>query len=273
MSVIIEQRPPIPPCKNWLCSNPGVKKCTRCRYARYCSRECQLEHFKEHKSYCKKLAVPENIVRLHHANHMKEEGSTLMKSGRLDEAIYKQREALHIFRELLGENDTHTAFTCGDMGDALRQKDKYEEALVEFRKVLDIYRKVFGENHILAANTYDNIGHVLLAQGRVDDSLIGYGKALSIRINLFGENHEDTAQSYMFLGGVLSKKKQNKEALEKLCKAEAIYKRDLGKLDPLTVDLTETIDYIATAYQHHKEMDNFESVAQFWRKKFSSDYN
>ena len=31
----------------------GSLKCSRCKLIRYCSRECQLSHFKEHKHDCK----------------------------------------------------------------------------------------------------------------------------------------------------------------------------------------------------------------------------
>lgn len=34
----------------------GLKKCSRCRQIKYCSRECQVEHWKTHKKQCKKAA-------------------------------------------------------------------------------------------------------------------------------------------------------------------------------------------------------------------------
>jgi hypothetical protein len=40
-------------CTNPSCTNEGKKKCGRCNTVRYCSRECQVEHWKsEHKSLC-----------------------------------------------------------------------------------------------------------------------------------------------------------------------------------------------------------------------------
>ena len=37
------------------CSNEGTKKCVRCQKARYCSRACQVEHWKKtHKTQCEK---------------------------------------------------------------------------------------------------------------------------------------------------------------------------------------------------------------------------
>mmetsp|Transcript_29758 Transcript_29758/g.59185 ORF Transcript_29758/g.59185 Transcript_29758/m.59185 type:complete len:270 (-) Transcript_29758:124-933(-) len=50
--------PPVAPpeCSKDGCSNPGDldKRCGKCFVARYCSRECQVAHWKIHKSECKK---------------------------------------------------------------------------------------------------------------------------------------------------------------------------------------------------------------------------
>jgi hypothetical protein len=39
-----------------LCDQPGanLRKCARCRIAKYCSKECQKTHWNSHRSYCKK---------------------------------------------------------------------------------------------------------------------------------------------------------------------------------------------------------------------------
>ena len=51
-------------CNNPVClglrgvSEAGVlcKNCTGCGVARYCSRECQVGHWKEHKATCRRLS-------------------------------------------------------------------------------------------------------------------------------------------------------------------------------------------------------------------------
>ena len=37
----------------------GLKKCTRCKFATYCSRECQAQHWKMHKAGCGKISSGE----------------------------------------------------------------------------------------------------------------------------------------------------------------------------------------------------------------------
>jgi hypothetical protein len=40
-------------CSNPACDKTGIKKCTRCRWGRYCGKPCQLAHWNAHKHYCK----------------------------------------------------------------------------------------------------------------------------------------------------------------------------------------------------------------------------
>lgn len=39
-------------CKLTCCNNKPTKHCSRCKFARYCSKECQIEHWKYHKQHC-----------------------------------------------------------------------------------------------------------------------------------------------------------------------------------------------------------------------------
>jgi ankyrin repeat protein len=40
-------------CSNTGCGGAGLKKCTGCKQARYCGKQCQLAHWPEHKAECK----------------------------------------------------------------------------------------------------------------------------------------------------------------------------------------------------------------------------
>ena len=40
-----------PPCE--VCAAPSHRKCSRCRRARYCSRECHLQDWAQHKGRCR----------------------------------------------------------------------------------------------------------------------------------------------------------------------------------------------------------------------------
>lgn len=40
-------------CSNPSCSKPGTRKCSGCRIAKYCSRDCQRSEWSVHKAACK----------------------------------------------------------------------------------------------------------------------------------------------------------------------------------------------------------------------------
>ena len=41
-------------CEN--CRNNNFSRCARCRIVPYCSKDCQIEHWRYHKKFCKKLS-------------------------------------------------------------------------------------------------------------------------------------------------------------------------------------------------------------------------
>eukprot|EP00584_Thalassiosira_punctigera_P015980 CAMPEP_0172561026 /NCGR_PEP_ID=MMETSP1067-20121228/91244_1 /TAXON_ID=265564 ORGANISM="Thalassiosira punctigera, Strain Tpunct2005C2" /NCGR_SAMPLE_ID=MMETSP1067 /ASSEMBLY_ACC=CAM_ASM_000444 /LENGTH=385 /DNA_ID=CAMNT_0013350975 /DNA_START=162 /DNA_END=1319 /DNA_ORIENTATION=+ len=47
------QTPPDGKCWNCGSSDDGLRRCNSCKDARYCSRECQVDHWKEHKAFCR----------------------------------------------------------------------------------------------------------------------------------------------------------------------------------------------------------------------------
>jgi len=42
--------------KKWVQGQPMFKSCSQCGQAKYCSKECQRSHWKQHKRACKKKA-------------------------------------------------------------------------------------------------------------------------------------------------------------------------------------------------------------------------
>mmetsp|Transcript_20860 Transcript_20860/g.29747 ORF Transcript_20860/g.29747 Transcript_20860/m.29747 type:complete len:268 (+) Transcript_20860:169-972(+) len=232
-------------CANSPCANPGVKQCARCHNDVYCSRECQVAHYKLHKTFCNRIAAsPENVAKYEEACAFYKSGCELHEKAKYSEAISDFRKAIEISVEVLGKNSEFTAFCYRMVGNIMGSMHGYDEALVELRIALQMLKEVLGEEHRQTAIIFDDIGNVFQLKGKPDDALIGYGKALAIRTKLFGENHNITAQSYHNIGLVLFKKNQYKDALESFRKAHAIVKRDFGESDPLTVELARKITFI-----------------------------
>jgi len=229
-------------CMNNLCTEKGLKQCTRCKFACYCSKECQKDHWRRHKQCCKMItAGPEMSLRFFKAVNDCQIASNQRDSGDFDQALLSYQESLEIFKEF--ENDLFISKCYYDNRSVLSSKKQYEEALVNFRKALKICREIHGENNVETCGCYEAIGNVLGEQGRNNDALIGYGKALAIRVNLFGEHHLETANSYYYLGITQLRKGDFHGALISLEKAEEICSRELGSEHTKTLQTNVWIDF------------------------------
>jgi len=55
-------------CNNTDCYNDGTNGCSKCKKAQYCSKECQLAHWKDHKKDCNTLCKNKKIKELSEKN-------------------------------------------------------------------------------------------------------------------------------------------------------------------------------------------------------------
>jgi len=115
--------------KCWYCekvSHNGTKRCSRCHYARYCDRNCQVSHWKTHKLSCEPVVLsrsnghfmtylfPEHkedfsdfvCIKMHHKNGMSK-NVTVNSLGEL----YEDSKQVH--RSFQAPDDTRrTEFTA-----------------------------------------------------------------------------------------------------------------------------------------------------------------
>mmetsp|Transcript_12657 Transcript_12657/g.18185 ORF Transcript_12657/g.18185 Transcript_12657/m.18185 type:complete len:206 (+) Transcript_12657:63-680(+) len=200
----------MPTCTNSLCSNKGIKRCTRCQYVLYCSRECQVAHWKRHKAFCNKMSCPKNQDRLEQAEMHSKSGYDLYKRGHYKEALEEYRKTLSVYRELLGEDHRDTATVYEDIGNVLLDQDQPDQALLGYRKSLEIRQKLVGEDHIDTAQSYCNIGNALAYKDH-DEALLSLRKAQAIYIRQFSETHPATLETQRVIDQLLILKEEAKK--------------------------------------------------------------
>jgi len=181
-----------------LCANCNVssavtdtvfKQCSRCKAVLYCSRQCQLDAWKLHKSSCK----PPASSPLETANNYNNIGNELQKKGKYDEALVSCGKAHKIIEQELGEFHTSTGMSYNNIGNVLELKKDYDGALVAHRKALAIFQNAPGETY-LTAMSHNNIGLVLYASLQYDDALIECRKALAIYNDSIGDHRADISK-------------------------------------------------------------------------------
>ena len=142
-----------------LCNENGLKICTRCRAAQYCSKECQVQHWKRHKKCCKMISSsPER--RLKYIKAAKDYDSALCLNNECQEDHWRNNSSIKYSTR--GESYRIYISRCYyEIRNVLLGKGQYEEALVNYRKALEIYTEIHGGKHSQIAACYEWIGNVL----------------------------------------------------------------------------------------------------------------
>jgi len=163
------------------------------------------------------------------------EGVQLLGNLRHREAEAKMRQALGIYRKVLGEHpDIATSYN--NLAVCLVTQGNYVGALPLLEKALTIQKRTLGEQHPDTARSYHNLAARLDHLSRYAEALPLYQKALAIRKRVLGEQHPNTASSYNGLGLCLNQRSKYGEALPLLQKALTIRQEAQGEQHPDTAE-------------------------------------
>lgn len=145
------------PCNG--CKQPfprnDLKKCSECKFTRYCSKECQNNHWKaEHHGDCKVLRLqqlPEDAGDRVFARQ--ERGTKLLMRN-------KPAEAEKEYRAIIEEDGCHMIGHYINLGQAINMQNRVDEALMWFRRatLLPSYSK---QDDAFLVEAYMQIGHAL----------------------------------------------------------------------------------------------------------------
>jgi CHAT domain-containing protein/tetratricopeptide (TPR) repeat protein len=139
---------------------------------------------------------------------------------RLEPAEPLLRNALNVYRRVLGDSCDETATCYNNLAVLLKSQGRFIDAEPLYRSALEICRHVLGEDHPSTALSFNNLAANLEAQGRYAEADAFFQTALEIRLLALGPDHTDTAQSFNNLAS-------NLDAQGQFAEAERLYRRAL----------------------------------------------
>jgi eukaryotic-like serine/threonine-protein kinase len=173
-------------------------------------------------------------------------GVILRTEGKYSEAEPALRDALALYRQLLGENHPSVAYAWVHLGHLHYLEGKYAEAEEEVRKSLKLYEETLPKGHGATSSPYTVLGLILNKTGRSAEAEADLREALQIRMRTVSKGHYYIAVTQGALGECLTTEKKYAEAEPLLAESYATLKTEQGERSPLT---QEAARRLVTLYQ------------------------
>lgn len=205
-----------------------MKKCSRCRNVRYCSRECQKRHWNAHKANCKKgqprSGPPKVQVVLRR------------KLAELDAARLDLRES--------GDGRADLYVCLADVAELFKEDGELESALRYASELLVLCCSHPGESRSVVASTCILIGGIHLVGGCYDDAMSHFERALAIATETRDRDLEASCYSYM--AGVRHMERRNVVALGLIQESLKIWRADGNQESIATAVVDEALIKVAS---------------------------
>ncbi len=193
--------------------------------------------------------------------------------GHYTQAEKKHREALELYRKVLGEEHAETATGYYNLAESLEAQSKYDDAMLLHKKSLEIRGKILGEEHSATATSLDGVGGILYFQNKRTEAQPLLEKALGIYLRTLGQDHPITADSYNHVAGNLNS--QGKYALAQPLyeKALAIRRKVRGDHHTKTADGCNEVAYCLYSQGKYAEAQPlFEEALAIYRKRLTENH-
>jgi tetratricopeptide (TPR) repeat protein len=106
-------------------------------------------------------------------------GASLMRQGRLTEALPLLQQALTLQERLYGSTSVELHGVLNTLGDVLRRLGRLDEALAHQQRTLELVEKAYGPDHPRAAITLNNQGTTLVALKRHEEAIARQTESLA----------------------------------------------------------------------------------------------
>jgi len=165
-------------------------------------------------------------------------GNTYRAIGSDAQALPIHREALAIYKRLLGNESPQIASLLNSLAGEVSLPGKNTEAEILERESLAMRRKLLGNEHTQVAESLDFLAVILLRQAldgpedlkqkKIAEAEVLEREALAMRKRLLGGEHVDVAQSLESLAGIMFAQRKFQESEALIRDALAMRKKLLG---------------------------------------------
>jgi serine/threonine-protein kinase len=169
------------------------------------------------------------------ASHLSNRASSLSASGRYNEALQAEEEALALRRALFGNEHTEVAISLNSLGNALVEAGEFEHAEQVLREAVAIREKLLGPEHPDLSFALNNLGSLLQRMGRLEDAEAIQRRSLEIRRVAFGENHVQTGNALNHIGVIQYFRRKYTDAAATFEQVLGIWRAGYGPHHPSTL--------------------------------------
>ncbi len=254
-------------CHNKECSEVGVRRCSKCKQAWYCSENCQRSDWKNgHKKKCKKYT--EKIEKK--AKKIIEKGIKYIEKSMDFAEDEDNKEALRAGLKALEKLKHEDAGTKDDrkfnvanatfrVGNLYFKLGKYNLALKNQQDGLKALIKIHGEESIDISEKYRLIAATYRCMEQYDKALEYASICLNIRRNELGDDHVDVADAHFTLAKVHQKAQNFTMALEHSHKMLIIREKNFSKKD---IEFANDLVEVGKIYVDNNELDEAIKVGE-----------
>ena len=173
------------------------------------------------------------------------------RQGRYSEAEPLYKQALEMYKRLLGEEHPSVATSLNNLAGLYRRQGRYSEAEPLYKQALEMYKRLLGEEHPSVATSLNNLAGLYRRQGRYSEAEPLYKQALEMYKRLLGEEHPSVATSLNNLAGLYRRQGRYSEAEPLYKQVLEMDKRLLGEEHP---HVATSLNNLAVLYQSQENI-------------------
>jgi tetratricopeptide (TPR) repeat protein len=199
-------------------------------------------------------------------------GKILFNQGRYVEALAKLEEALVLFTETVGKDDSLVAGVLAIKAACYQRMGHLVQARAMHEEALRINRVACGDGSEKVAASLGNLAGIFYQQGMLADARSKYEEALGIFRSLHGDAHPDVAGVFNSIGLILRAEGHLDKALEMTGKALKIQRQVLGEDHHDVADsLANSGTIFADLGKHEEALERFNDALSIYDITLGAD--